>query len=224
MNARSEMNASRHTLAGLAITHPAASRIFHREGLDYCCGGKRSFEEVCEKKGLDATALLTEIEQSSSQGAGSWSDCPLSELITHIVDHYHVLLREELPQLVALAAKVEDRHSDKDSCPRGLAAHLDSIHTSLLEHMAKEEQVLFPMIQAVYGKITSGPVQMMEQEHRDHAENLRRTRALAHDLIPPEEACTSWRALYLRLDQLEADLMEHIHLENNVLFPRALYE
>jgi regulator of cell morphogenesis and NO signaling len=216
--------ASRSTLAELAITYPSASRVFHREGLDYCCGGKRSLEEVCAARGLDAASLMEEIERTETPDARSWSDRPLNDLITHIVDHYHRSLREELPQLVALAAKVETRHADKESCPRGLAAHLDGVLGSLLEHMSKEEQVLFPMIQGGYGKRAAGPVQAMEHEHHDHAESLRRTRALAHDLVPPEEACTSWRALYLRLNELEADLMEHIHLENNVLFPRALFE
>jgi regulator of cell morphogenesis and NO signaling len=98
------------------------------------------------------------------------------------------------------------------------------VHASVLEHLAKEEQVLFPMIQAGHGRHASGPVQAMEHEHHDHAASLKRIRDLAHDLVPPQEACTSWRVLYLRLNQLEADLMEHIHLENNVLFPRALYE
>lgn len=224
MEASRETNASRSTLAELAITYPAASRVFHREGLDYCCGGKRSFEEVCAARGLDAKSLMEEIERADAPPAQPWSERPLGELVSHIIGHYHDSLREELPQLVALAAKVESRHADKESCPRGLAAHLDAVHSSLLEHMTKEEQVLFPMIQAGQGKRAGGPVLAMEHEHRDHAESLRRTRALAHDLVPPEEACTSWRALYLRLNQLEADLMEHIHLENNVLFPRALYE
>jgi regulator of cell morphogenesis and NO signaling len=219
------MNLTERTLAEMATTYPAASRLFHREGLDYCCGGKRSFEEACRDRGIDPAALLAEIEGAVAKTAAQpWSDRPLEELIRHIVDHYHASLREELPQLVALAEKVESRHAEKSSCPRGLAEHLRLVHAAVLEHLVKEEQVLFPMILSGLGPRAGGPVQAMEHEHRDHAENLRRLRGLAHDFVPPAEACTSWSALYLRLRELEADLMEHIHLENNVLFPRALCE
>lgn len=212
------------TLADLATAYPAASRVFHRLGLDYCCGGRRTVLEACESRGLEARDVLEEIENSQPEAAAGtpWSERPLSELIDHIVRHYHEALRRELPELVALAEKVERRHAEKASRPAGLAEHLRRIHAAVLEHLEKEEQVLFPMILAGHGVGAAGPVQVMEQEHRDHAANLARTRALAHDLVPPEEACTSWRALYLRLHELEAQLMEHIHLENYVLFPRAL--
>jgi regulator of cell morphogenesis and NO signaling len=212
------------TLAELAVLHPAASRVFHRHGLDYCCGGKRALEAVCHEKGLDAAVIRAEIlsEESRSTDRVAWSERPLEELVTFIVTRYHQSLRTELPDLIALAEKVETRHGNKASCPRGLAAHLRQVHEAVLEHLAKEEQVLFPLISAGHGSRANGPVQAMEHEHREHAVNLRRIRELTQDLVPPPEACTSWRALYLRLDQLEAELMEHIHLENNVLFPRAL--
>ena len=212
------------TLADLATAFPAASRVFHRHGLDYCCGGRRTVLDACRDRGLEAREILEEIETSQAgPGTGApWSERPVPELIEHIVQHYHQALRRELPELVALAEKVESRHAAKASCPVGLAGHLRGVHAAVLEHLEKEEQVLFPMILAGRGAGAAGPVQVMEQEHRDHGENLARTRELAHDLVPPEEACTSWRALYLRLHELEAELMEHIHLENNVLFPRAL--
>jgi regulator of cell morphogenesis and NO signaling len=151
-----------------------------------------------------------------------WDTAPIPELVAFIVSRYHDRLREELPQLVALAAKVETKHAEKPSCPHGLADHLAGVHQGVLMHLAKEERILFPLILDGMGYMASGPVRVMEQEHDEHRENLLRTRALTNDLRVPEEACTSWRALYMRLDALEADLMEHIHLENNVLFPRVL--
>ena len=216
----------RPTLAELAVEHPAASRIFHRQGLDYCCGGRRTLEDACRVRGLDPAAILAEIRdpRNAAPDAPAWAERPLEELIAFIVGRYHVTLRQDLPELVALAEKVERRHAEKPACPRGLAAHLGRVHQAVLEHLDKEEQVLFPMILAGRGKFAAGPVQVMEHEHRDHGVNLNRTRELAHDLVPPDEACTSWQALYLRLGALEAELMEHIHLENNVLFPRALRE
>ncbi len=216
----------RMSLADLAVAYPRASRVFYSRGLDYCCGGKKSLEDACRDRGLDPDSVLSEIqvEDAPAGAALGWSERPLGELIEFIVDRYHRELRSELPELVALAEKVQMRHADKASCPVGLADHLQAVHESVLDHLAKEEQVLFPMIAQGLGCHAGGPVQAMEHEHRDHARGLQRTRELAHDLIPPAEACTSWKALYLRLGKLEADLMEHIHLENNVLFPRALRE
>ncbi len=211
------------TLGELAATYPQASRIFYRKRLDYCCGGKRTLGDACRELDLDPAAVLAEITAPAGDGGlAAWTTRPLNDLIDFIISRYHDKLRVELPELVAMAAKVEQSHAEKASCPRGLAAHLGQVHEAVLSHLAKEEQVLFPMIRAGQGRRTGEPVQAMEQEHRDHAVNLQRTRDLAHDLTPPAEACGTWQALYLRLDELEAELMEHIHLENNVLFPRAL--
>ena len=220
------METTKTKLADLATENPAASRVFHARGLDYCCGGQRSLEEACRERSLDPDEILREIGQESrdSEEEKNWTQRPLGELIDFIVHRYHDTLRSELPQLVQLAEKVETKHAEKESCPVGLTAHLRLVHEAVLDHLQKEEQILFPLIRSGMGSQTAGPVQVMESEHHEHAQNLRRTRELAHDLVPPDEACTSWRALYLRLHELEAELMEHIHLENNVLFPRALCE
>lgn len=211
-------------LADLAVRFPAASRVFHRYGLDFCCHGGRPLAEACAARGLRADAVLDAIaeEQATAGDLPRWQDRPLVELVEHIVGYYHRRLREELPDLVALAAKVEARHADKETCPRGLRAHLAQVHAAVLDHLAKEEQVLFPLLLGGRGALAGGPIHAMEAEHLDHAENLERTRELTGDLTPPAEACTSWRALYLRLRAFEAELMDHIHLENNVLFRRVL--
>lgn len=211
------------TLADLAVSHPAASRVFHRHGLDFCCHGRRPLGEACAERGLASENVIAEITAEAAVSPGeSWAERPLAELVRHIVDHYHQRLRVELPELISLAAKVESRHGDKPSCPRGLRTHLEQTYHAVLEHLAKEEQVLFPMIVAGRLQSAAGPVHVMEAEHDDHGVALRRTRALTADLVAPAEACPTWRALYLRLDAFEAELMEHIHLENNVLFRRAL--
>ena len=211
------------TLAELAIERPAASRIFQRLGLDYCCGGKRPLAEVCAEGNLDADEVLARIAAEDPESdSPRWSDRPVTDLVDFIVNHYHARLREELPELVALAHRVEQRHGDKPSCPRGLTDHLEAVHAAVLDHLAKEEQILFPLIVRGEAEMAAGPVEVMEYEHDDHGRNLAIIRELTDNLTAPEEACTSWRALYLRLDALEAELMEHIHLENHVLFPRAL--
>lgn len=212
------------TLADLAVTHPAASRVFHRHGLDFCCHGRRPLAEACAERGLAVDGVVAEIarETATVPDLPRWDARPLAELVRHIVDFYHQRLRVELPELISLAAKVESRHAEKASCPRGLRAHLEEVNQSVLEHLAKEEQVLFPMILGGRLQLAGGPIAVMEAEHDDHGESLRKARRLTADLVPPGEACPTWRALYLRLAAFEAELMDHIHLENNILFRRAL--
>jgi regulator of cell morphogenesis and NO signaling len=217
------MNAAT-TLAELAVTHPAAARVFRRYRLDFCCGGRRPLDEACRERQLDATAILATIAEEDPlvPEPRRWDEAPLTALVSHIESVYHARLREQLPALIAMARRVEARHADKASCPRGLASHLEAMHASVLEHLQKEEQILFPLIVAGAAARAGAAVRAMEAEHEHHGENLQVVRQLTDDLVPPPEACTTWRALYLGLHQLEQELMEHIHLENNILFRRAL--
>lgn len=212
------------TLSELASTRPGATKVFLARGLDFCCKGRRPLAEACAEKDLDPAEVLDAIaqEEKGADDLTVWTTEPLDALVRFIVSHYHDRLRSEIPELIAMAEKVEEKHADEKNCPRGLAAHLRGVHAAVRDHLAKEETILFPMILAGQGAMASGPVYVMEHEHDDHARNLARTREMTADLTPPEEACATWRALYLRLDRLEAELKEHIHLENNVLFPRAL--
>jgi regulator of cell morphogenesis and NO signaling len=133
-------------------------------------------------------------------------------------------LRRELPELVALAERVESRHGEHDACPRGLKALLEAMQAGVFDHLVKEERVLFPMILEGYGPRAGGPVRVMELEHDEHQSNLARVRELTGDLTAPPDACSSWQTLYARLATLEAELLAHMQLENSVLFPRALGE
>lgn len=211
------------TLANLAANLPAASRVFHRHRLDFCCGGQRSLESACLSKGIDPALVMGELEAEVAEPEDrAWAEAPLNELVDHILTRFHEPLRAELPELLAMARKVEAVHAAKPGCPLGLGAHLAQILENVELHLQKEEQILFPMIVGGQGTNAGGPVMVMEREHDEHAADMRRTRELVTDFVPPAAACTTWRALYLRLAQLERDLMDHIHLENNVLFPRAL--
>ncbi len=212
------------TVADLAVLFPGASRVLYRHKLDFCCHGHVSMLEACKEAGLDVDVILAEIrkEAPSDPNFEAWNEQTLDALIEHLLTSYHAAHREEVPRLVAMARKVESVHGEKASCPKGLAKHLEFMSEELEAHMQKEEEVLFPLIQSGRGQMAVMPVQVMEQEHRDHGQNLARLREFAHDFQPPEEACGTWRALYLGLGELERDLMNHIHLENNILFPRAL--
>jgi len=210
----------------LAAEHPLATRVFARHGIDYCCGGGRPLGEVCGEKGLDPDVLLAEIgKELAAPGApsGRWVEAPLPELIDHILAVYHQPLYEELPRLEAMARKVLAVHHDKD--PERLT-ELVEVYTALkneLEpHFTKEEQILFPMIKNGQGAMAEGPVQVMMMEHENAGEALRRLRELTDNYEVPAEACNTWRALWHGLAALETSLHEHIHLENNILFPRAL--
>lgn len=220
---RTPLSADR-TLGELAASHAGASRVFHRHGLDFCCGGSAPLAEAAAAKGLDVSLLLAELRAETERPGAfeSWDQRPLGELVDHVLEHFHEAHRAEVPRLLAMARKVEAVHAEKPTCPRGLAAHLERMSVELEEHMQKEEQILFPMLRAGRGRAAMMPIQVMEQEHRDHGANLERLRALTNDYTPPAEACGTWTALFLGLAELERDLMEHIHLENNVLFPRAL--
>jgi len=212
------------TLGQVATTHPRSTLVFLRHHLDFCCGGGRRLGEACRDAGLDPANVIREIEaEGAARPSERWDDKALPELIAFILERYHEPLRADLPALIGAARRVERVHGKKPSCPRGLASLLELVAGELEQHMAKEEQVLFP---AILGGSRAGaihmPIRIMMQEHDDHGANLQRLRELAAHFVAPPEACATWRALYSGLEKLEAELMEHIHLENNVLFPRAL--
>ncbi len=214
------------TLGHVAATHPESTLVFLRYRLDFCCGGGVRLAEACEAAGLDTNKVIKEIEAESTTGPQvRWDERPLAELVDFIISRYHDTLRADLPALIEAARRVERVHGKKDICPVGLASHLELMAGEILQHLAKEEHVLFPAICAGTRRAkVHMPIRMMMQEHDDHGAALRRCRELSTDFVPPSGACATWRALYVGLEKLETELMEHIHLENNVLFPRALNE
>jgi regulator of cell morphogenesis and NO signaling len=211
-------------LADLAATRAGASRVFARHGLDFCCHGQVSLAEACAKKGLDVESLTQEIEAEEriDESFERWDRRPLAELIEHLLARFHEPHRRELPRLFEMATRVEKVHGEKPTCPTGLAALLGQLSADLHLHMQKEEQILFPLIARGGGAAAAGPIQVMEQDHEDAGAQLARIRELTDGHTPPAEACGTWRALYLGLAEFERELMQHVHLENYLLFPRAL--
>jgi regulator of cell morphogenesis and NO signaling len=212
------------TLASLATTHPAASRVFKRSGLDYCCGGGQTLADACAKRGIDPREVLTAIAaEEETVDLQRWDTAPLGELVAFIVHRYHDSLRTELPALIAMADRVERRHAATPGCPTGLRDLLECLHERVIEHIEKEERVLFPLILGHCPGIDT-PVHVLLEEHDEHGRDLNSLRLFTNGYTAPPQACPTWRALYLRLDTFETDLMQHIHLENHVLFTRALQE
>lgn len=213
----------RSLLSDLAVRWAGASRVLHRHQLDFCCHGRVSLAEACRERALSVEDLIAELEAEARDGGPSTLEgLALPELIDHILERFHADHRAELPRLIAMAEKVERVHAGKERCPVGLADHLRRMGAELEEHMAKEERILFPLVLRGAGVRAAAPISVMEQEHREHAVNLARLRELARDFQAPPEACATWRALYNSLAELERALMEHIHIENNMVFPRAL--
>lgn len=207
----------------IAATLPGATAIFRRHKIDFCCGGGKPLEVACSEKGLDAGTMAGELEQlrAGSSNTAGWQERPLSDLLDHILANYHDKHRRDLPELVRLASRVEAVHRDNPACPHGLAAALREVAQELEMHMQKEEQILFPMIGRGMGAMAGGPISVMQHEHDEHGERLRNLERLAHNFELPPGACNTWRATYAGVRALVDDVMEHIHLENNVLFPRA---
>lgn len=220
------MTNTQDTLGDLVTAIPIAAKVFHKHGLDFCCGGTQTLQQACEADGLDPQAVIAEIDGLMDDGCHDipWDRQPIEDLIAHILSTYHEPLKTELPRLVMLAAKVESVHEERPDCPAGLSTLLRDILTAVESHLAKEEQILFPLILSGRGRNAHMPIQQMLQEHDDHGRNLQHIRSLTDNLILPEGACASWRELYRSLAALEVDLMAHIHLENSVLFRRALTE
>lgn len=181
---------------------------------------------MCKQNDLDSDAILTEIQKEIESPANTgtqWDQEPLADLIDHLLVTYHRPLDEELPRLEYMVRKVFDVHGDKDP---EMFAELKQVYLDLKSeldaHMQKEEQILFPMIKRGQGGMANGPISVMLMEHDSAGSALKRIRELTNNYQVPAEACNTWRALWHGLEAFEKDLHQHIHLENNILFPRAL--
>jgi regulator of cell morphogenesis and NO signaling len=164
----------------------------------------------------------TAANAANDNSNDSWAERPPFEIVDFILRRYHEPLHRDLPGLLANARKVEEEARAEPLCPSGIGDHLEQIVLAVESHLAKEEKILFPLIRAGRGRAAFMPIKVMMAEHEDHAANLARTRALTHDFELPSQASSTWRAFYLDLQRLEADLNRHIDLENKVLFPRVL--
>lgn len=230
--------ATKETLADVGATSLSAVRTLERYGLDYCCGGKQSFDAACRAKGLQPGVVMQEIERGQYAGPSDrdWQSAPLDELASHILATHHEYLKLELPALGNRMEKVLTVHGSKDpQMLSRMATIFGELHAEMDSHMHKEETILFPFLEQ-YGRAeTAGkpmppvpfgtianPIGMMEREHESAGGALATLRQLTGDYTYPVYACSTVRALYDGLKALEADLHVHIHLENNILFPRAI--
>lgn len=208
------------TLSELLLSRPGSAAVLHEFGLDVCCAGQRSLRDVAHEHGLDAQRIADQLlTLPSTQESMDWRRSSNAQLIDHILERYHQVHRAQLAALIPLAERVEKTHAPHPQCPLGLTAHLRKVQEELEWHMCKEESVLFPWLrQGMPLPRMQGPINMMRQEHDDHAQALQVIAELTDNLSVPADGCTSWQRLYRGLEELCHDLNQHIHLENNLLF------
>lgn len=228
------------TVRDLAVEMTSATRVFEKLGIDYCCGGHRTLAEACESANVRLETALATLEvaerlATENRAAKDWSREALSDLIDHIVSTHHAFVKSELPRIEALLAKVVRKHGPSHPELNAVASIFAGLQQELTMHLMKEEQVLFPYVRQLelaaagvtarpascFGTVQN-PVRMMMMEHDAAGDMLREMRQLSSDFTPPADACVSYQTLYAALEGLEKDLHQHIHLENNILFPRAI--
>ena len=225
------------TVRELAVEVPGATRLFEKLGIDYCCGGAVSLETACAAAGLSAETVVSSLEQLEQERAeaGEFNETSLTALISYILNKHHVFTRQELDRLDPLLEKVCAVYEESRPELRRIQSLFRQLKSELLLHMQKEEAILFPYISEVEDAVSRSasrtkpffgtvrnPVRMMMSEHDAAGDLLREIRDLSLGFSMPEGACVSFQTLYRDLEALERDLHQHIHLENNILFPRAV--
>jgi len=225
------------TVREVAVTYPQATRVFEKTKIDYCCGGDQLLGDACAKAGVDLQLLEQMLAASVSTAVSGFDfqQLTLAQLIKYILDTHHVYTRDEMERLEPLAEKVVQAHGANHTELLSLRDLLQQLFTELKGHMYKEEQILFPFVVqleescrdnrpapfAPFGTVNN-PIRMMLLEHDNAGELLRELRKLSCNYQVPEDACPSYQSLYQGLEAFEQDLHQHIHLENNILFPRAV--
>lgn len=228
---------TQRTVAEIALDRPQAAAVFEKLGIDYCCGGRKPLATACEEAGIDVNhveGLLDEADKGQPD-AENWGEQSLASLVGHIVEKHHAYCREEGLRLQPLLAKVVSKHGGRHPELSEVQELFTALRNELSMHLMKEEQILFPYIIALEDSVThkspaqrapfgtvQNPVRTMVQEHYDAGHLVKEIRSLTRNFTASEDACTSFEMLYRGLEAFEADLHQHIHLENNLLFPRAI--
>lgn len=226
------------TVGELVAEDYRAAEVFKKNGIDFCCGGKKTLAEVCMQKGLDANTLESELEQLDEVMAASrlnFRDWDLPFLVDYIMNVHHRYVLEKIPQIVQYAKKVALVHSQAYPETVTIAQRFEQLAEELFTHLEKEEHILFPYVKRLWevredeGRIVAppfgsaqNPIRVMEAEHEFAGETMHEIRRLSNDFKPPEGACNTYRVLYKLLEEFETDLHQHVHLENNILFPKAV--
>ena len=222
----------------IALSNPAARQILEDAGLDYCCGGGKSLHEACLHADVPAEEILNRLRENSrdiSPGDANWTSAPLSDLTRHIRERHHRYVREAIVRVQTLLEKVGAKHGENHPEITDIQRLFTEVGREMIMHMRKEEQILFPYIDALekatsahssveppFFQTVRNPIHAMMKEHDAAGELVKQIRNASSEYTAPADACTSYKALYQDLREFEADLHQHVHLENNILFPRTV--
>jgi regulator of cell morphogenesis and NO signaling len=223
------------TVGQLVAERPARSQVFERLGIDYCCGGRKTLTASCAERGLSTNAVLSALADADQNAPAAADTDParmgISELCDHIEETHHAHLRETLPRLMMLTDKVANAHGERNANLIAVRDLFIDFRAELEAHMMKEEMILFPLcrqMEAATGPVrahcgsVANPIRVMFAEHDDAGEAMEKFRAWTNDYTAPDGACNTYRAMLDALATLEADMHQHVHKENNILFPRAI--
>lgn len=222
----------------IALSNPGARDILEDAGIDYCCGGERSLHDACLQGNVPTEEILRQLRENTKRivpGQTLWTSAPLADLTKHIREHHHQYVRDAIPRLRALLAKIREKHGSNQPELGQIEKLFADVAREMLMHMQKEEQILFPFIDALeraangdevveppFFQTVRNPIYSMMKEHDSAGELMRQIRAASSGYKAPAEACTNYQAAYQGLEEFEKDLHLHVHLENNILFPRAV--
>ncbi len=220
------------TIAEIVSEDIKTASVFKKYQLDFCCGGGKTIDKACENKQIDTTSLYRDLElvlQEPIEKNTNYKDWKLDFLIDYIVNVHHSYVTENIPVIYEFAQKVANVHGDHNPETIEIANLFTELANELTSHMQKEEKVLFPAIKEMltnqknefhFGSIEN-PVRMMEHEHDSAGDIVKKIQELSVNYTTPEYACNTYKALYFKLDEFANDLFQHIHLENNILFPKV---
>jgi regulator of cell morphogenesis and NO signaling len=222
----------------IVLADPRAKQILEESGVDYCCGGGKSLHDACMHADVSTEEILSRLRKNTeSVGPDdrNWVSAPLADLTRHIRERHHRYVREAIPRVQALLTKVKAKHGKNHSEIADIEKLFVDVGKEMIMHMQKEEQILFPYIDALersasgngaleppFFQTVRNPIHAMMKDHDSAGELVRQIRKASSEYTPPADGCASYQALYLDLHQFEADLHQHVHLENNILFPRAV--
>ncbi len=233
------MNLSNETkVKDIALSNPSARRVLEDARVDYCCGGGKSLQESCANAGANSEDILKKLRENSQHvnpSEANWTASPLSDLTAHIKNQHHKYVRETILRINLLLEKVKAKHGEHHPELAEIESSFHAVGKEMIMHMQKEEQILFPFIEALdrasggkgsleppFFQTVRNPIHAMMKDHDAAGDIVKQIRTACREYTAPEDACTSYRALLQELHQFELDLHQHVHLENNILFPRAV--
>jgi regulator of cell morphogenesis and NO signaling len=220
------------TISQIVTDHHQTAPVFEKYGIDFCCKGKRPLIDACAEKQLNKEQVVLELENAITTGKAitDFNKMSLAALADYIVQVHHSYVKFNMPQIYQYVGKVASKHGDRYPFMKEVFTLFSEIQDELSQHMMKEERILFPRIKQLETEgatgstleFFQGPIDVMEAEHDRAGTIMQKIRELTNNYTPPADACTTFRLSLSSLQAFEADLHQHVHLENYILFPKTL--